>query len=88
MRQKSRDEMRLPVICSNWWSNWEESKKNMSDNQTSNVLCDGCGEAFSNFLQEMADQNAKVATCPKCGKIHAFPPPKAAVKRPALRKTS
>ncbi|HSZ60793.1 MAG TPA: hypothetical protein VK828_03290 [Terriglobales bacterium] len=47
----------------------------MSDNQNSNVLCEGCGEAFSNFLQEMADQNAKVATCPKCGKIHPLTPP-------------
>ncbi len=33
-------------------------------------LCGGCGETLSHFLQEMADQNAKVATCPKCGKIH------------------
>ncbi|MFY9907483.1 MAG: hypothetical protein WBX02_07140 [Terriglobales bacterium] len=50
------------------------------------VLCEGCGEAFTNFLQEMADQNAKVATCPKCGKIHQFEPPKPAVKGPALKK--
>jgi uncharacterized Zn finger protein len=35
-------------------------------------LCEDCGETFSEFLQEMAEQNAKVATCPKCGKIHAF----------------
>jgi uncharacterized Zn finger protein len=34
-------------------------------------LCD-CGETFSEFLHEMAEQNAKVATCPKCGKIHEF----------------
>jgi uncharacterized Zn finger protein len=34
------------------------------------LLCGECGETFSNFLQEMADQNAKVATCPKCGKVH------------------
>jgi ribosomal protein S27AE len=40
-------------------------------------LCGECGETFSNFLQEMADQNAKVATCPKCGKIHAVSPPPA-----------
>jgi uncharacterized Zn finger protein len=36
-------------------------------------LCDDCGETFSEFLHEMAEQNAKVATCPKCGKIHEFP---------------
>jgi uncharacterized Zn finger protein len=41
-----------------------------------NLLCGECGETFSNFLQEMADQNAKVATCPKCGKIHEINPPK------------
>ncbi len=36
-------------------------------------LCDGgCDEAFSEFLSDMAEQNAKVATCPKCGKIHGF----------------
>jgi hypothetical protein len=34
----------------------------------------------------MADQNAKVAACPKCGQIHAFNPPKLVVNRPALRK--
>jgi len=62
----------------------------MSDNQSSNVFCEGCGETFSNFLQEMADQNAKVAACPKCGKIHPFPPPmtapKAVVKGRALKR--
>jgi len=62
----------------------------MSDNQTSNVSCEGCGETFSNFLQEMADQNARVTTCPKCGKIHPFPPTVApqmpAVKGRALKK--
>lgn len=35
-------------------------------------LCEDCGETFSEFLHEMAEQNAKVATCPKCGKIHEF----------------
>ena len=33
-------------------------------------LCNDCDETFSEFLTEMAEQNAKVATCPKCGKIH------------------
>ena len=37
-----------------------------------------CGETFSDFLHEMADQNAKVVTCPKCGKIHEFAKPKTA----------
>jgi uncharacterized Zn finger protein len=55
----------------------------MTDEQTT-PLCDQCGETFSNFLQEMADQNAKVATCPKCGKIHDFTPP--AQTKPAPRK--
>ncbi len=62
----------------------------MNDKQ-SDLLCEGCGETFTNFLQEMADQNAKIATCPKCGKIHAFPPPKVtkpAVEGRPLKKTS
>jgi len=37
------------------------------------LLCDDCGQTLSDFLNEMAEQNAKVATCPKCGKIHDFP---------------
>jgi uncharacterized Zn finger protein len=51
----------------------------MSDEKI-DVLCGNCGETFSNFLQEMADQNAKVATCPKCGKIHEVSPPAKAPK--------
>jgi hypothetical protein len=35
-------------------------------------LCEDCGEAFSDFLHEMAEKNAKIATCPKCGKIHQY----------------
>ena len=35
-------------------------------------LCNDCDETFSEFLTEMAELNAKVATCPKCGKIHDF----------------
>ncbi len=53
--------------------------------------CKHCGETFSNFLHEMADQNAKVATCPKCGKIHEFPDLKAAKpvkKRRSLKRAS
>ena len=48
-------------------------RTNMSDEKV-DLLCDDCGQTFSDFLQEMAEQNAKVATCPKCGKIHEFSP--------------
>jgi DNA-directed RNA polymerase subunit RPC12/RpoP len=34
-------------------------------NETIGVVCNHCGQAFSTFLQEMADQNAKVV-CPNC----------------------
>jgi predicted RNA-binding Zn-ribbon protein involved in translation (DUF1610 family) len=36
------------------------------------LLCADCGEALSTFLQEIADHNAKVTACPKCGKHHEF----------------
>ncbi len=52
-------------------------EKNMSDEKI-DVLCDDCGEAFSAFLHDMADHNAKVTACPKCGKNHEFRPPEAA----------
>jgi len=42
-------------------------------NDNIDLLCEDCGQTFSDFLHEMADQNAKVTTCPKCGKIHEFP---------------
>jgi hypothetical protein len=45
---------------------------NMSDDKL-DLLCEDCGQTFADFLHEMADQNAKVTTCPKCGKIHEFP---------------
>jgi len=45
---------------------------NMRDDKL-DLLCEDCGQTFSDFLHEMADQNAKVTTCPKCGKIHEFP---------------
>jgi len=54
-----------------------KEKKTMSD-ENGDVLCTDCGEAFSAFLQGMADHNAKVTACPKCGKNHEFKPPKAA----------
>jgi hypothetical protein len=37
-------------------------------------LCENCDPALADFLQQMADQNAKVATCPRCGKIHEITP--------------
>jgi transcription elongation factor Elf1 len=49
----------------------------MSDDSI-DLLCEHCGQTFSAFLHEMAEKNAKVATCPSCGKIHEFRPPKAA----------
>jgi RNase P subunit RPR2 len=58
---------------------------NMSDDKL-DVLCEDCGQAFSDFLHEMADQNAKVTTCPKCGKIHEFPSKAAKPRVPSLKK--
>jgi len=48
----------------------------MSDEKI-DLLCRHCGQAFSAFLHEMAEKNAKVTTCPSCGKSHEFSPPKA-----------
>jgi hypothetical protein len=52
----------------------EESVSNeVTKNDAANEpLCEGCDETFSEFLSEMAEQNAKVAACPKCGKVHGF----------------
>ena len=58
---------------------------NMSDDKL-DLSCEDCGQAFSDFLHEMADQNAKVATCPKCGKIHEFPSKAAKPGVPSLKK--
>jgi len=41
-----------------------------------------CGESFSEFLQEMADHNAKVAACPRCGKPHLHKPSKPTPRKP------
>jgi uncharacterized Zn finger protein len=52
------------------------------------LLCNHCGQAFSAFLHEMADHNAKV-TCPSCGKIHDGKPPKTAkpvARGPSIKK--
>jgi uncharacterized Zn-finger protein len=40
----------------------------MSDKKT-DVVCKNCGQAFSAFLRDMAEHNAKV-TCPNCGKVY------------------
>jgi uncharacterized Zn finger protein len=59
----------------------------MSDNSKDQIdlLCDNCGQTFSDFLHQMADQNAKVATCPKCGKIHETNPEKIQAETRARR---
>ncbi len=43
------------------------------DDQTIETLCNHCGQTFSTFLHQMAEQNAKV-TCPACGKEHEHTP--------------
>jgi Zn finger protein HypA/HybF involved in hydrogenase expression len=43
---------------------------NMSD-QKVDLTCKHCGDAFSTFLSEMAEQNRKV-TCPGCGKVNEY----------------
>jgi uncharacterized Zn finger protein len=64
-------------------------QNNSTGKDSIDQLCENCGETFSEFLHEIAEQNAKVATCPKCGKIHEFPlkPTKLAARdvRPAKR---
>jgi uncharacterized Zn finger protein len=60
-------------------------------NDSIDRLCENCGEAFATFLHEMAEKNAKIATCPKCGKIHTFAnlkPGKPAIKTRSLKKAS
>jgi uncharacterized Zn finger protein len=42
----------------------------MSD-QIVDLTCKHCGDAFSTFLSEMAEQNRKV-TCPGCGKVNEY----------------
>jgi hypothetical protein len=53
----------------------EEKEKN-TDLKNTDPLCEDCGEALAEFLQGIADHNAKVTACPKCGKNHEFKPPK------------
>ena len=55
----------------------------MLNDEKVDLLCQDCGQALSEFLHEMAEHNAKVATCPKCGKVHDHKPPKA--EKPVAR---
>jgi predicted nucleic acid-binding Zn-ribbon protein len=50
---------------------------NMLNDEKLDRLCRHCGQAFSTFLHQMAERNAKVACCPKCGKPHLHKPAKA-----------
>ena len=61
-------------------------RTNMTDEKV-DLLCDGCDQTLADFLTEIAEQNAKVATCPKCGKIHEFSP-KDRQARGAIRQES
>jgi len=45
----------------------------MSGEKT-DLFCPNCGQAFTVFLKEMADHNAK-AICPSCGKPVDVQPP-------------
>ena len=54
-------------------------------NDTIEALCNHCGQAFSAFLHEMADKNAKVV-CPNCRKTPDCKPTKAA--KPGAKKAT
>jgi endogenous inhibitor of DNA gyrase (YacG/DUF329 family) len=41
------------------------------NDQKIDLICPKCGQAFSTFLSEMAEHNAKV-TCPTCGNSCVF----------------
>jgi hypothetical protein len=52
----------------------------MSDKKI-DVVCKNCGQAFSAFLRDMAEHNAKVV-CPNCGKVYDRDETMAAAKDP------
>jgi DNA-directed RNA polymerase subunit RPC12/RpoP len=54
----------------------------MANDDKLDDLCGDCGQAFSSFLNEMADHNAKVTACPRCGKPHPHKPPQPATEKP------
>jgi hypothetical protein len=59
-------------------------------NETIDTLCNHCGQAFSAFLHQMADQNAEVV-CPKCRENRDCKPGKAkpvAGARPVKKKAN
>ncbi len=62
----------------------------MMSGDSIDLLCKHCGQAFSAFLHQMADRNAKVV-CPHCGGSHDGKPPRAAKpieKAPPVKKTN
>ena len=56
----------------------EKSNKANADDKI-DLLCKHCGQAFSTFLHQMEEHNAKV-TCPSCGK-----PPKRSLLPKAVK---
>jgi uncharacterized Zn finger protein len=60
----------------------EEKRKS----QQIDALCNGCGQTFSAFLQQMEQHNAKVVVCPSCGKVHDYSHPAKTVKAPARKR--
>jgi DNA-directed RNA polymerase subunit RPC12/RpoP len=48
----------------------------MSNDGKLDGSCQDCGQAFSEFLHEMEERNAKVVACPRCGKPHPHKRPK------------
>lgn len=59
-----------------------------NENDNVDALCADCPEALSDFLQGIAEHNAKVTACPKCGKNHALKPQKAAAPVSAVAQVS
>ena len=41
----------------------------MNDRHELNVKCEGCGETFEHFLEEISEHN-KTVVCPSCGAAH------------------
>ena len=62
----------------------KEPEENMSDDKI-DLLCNHCGQAFSAFLHQMEEHNAKVV-CPSCGKPHDYSRPAKALKSPTRKR--
>jgi uncharacterized Zn finger protein len=56
------------------------------NSQKVDTLCKNCGQAFSAFLHQMEEHNAKVVVCPACGKVHDYSQPPKTAKAPALKR--